>query len=69
MACLASVPDIQITNAGGAGFFIISARTEAGHSWLEENVPDQEAGVAYSDDRRCAMDISQGAIDAGLEVR
>lgn len=63
------VPDIQIKNGGGMGFFIISAETAKGRRWLKRNVPSQDEGTAYCDDRRYAMDIAEGAIDAGLEVR
>lgn len=60
--------DLQITNAGGAGFFIIQACTPRGCDWLKANVPDQSDGTAYSDDRAMTWDIYQGALGAGLEV-
>ncbi len=60
--------DLEITNPGHMGFFTIAATSKAGRKWLKQNVPSQEHGVAYSDDRRLAWDIYQGALIDGLRV-
>lgn len=60
--------DITITNSDGCGFYVIAAETRAGHAWLKRHVPDQERGVAYTDDSRCAWDIYQAMLADGLEV-
>ena len=64
-----SKPDVTITNEGGGGFFVIVARSRRARLWLECNVPSQQDGTVYSDDRRCAWDIYQAMLADGLEVR
>lgn len=60
--------DIQISNSG-SGFFGITGLTRAGRAWVNQNVQGAHRGEAWSDDRGFTMDIAQGAMDAGLEVR
>lgn len=59
--------DLRVSNE--CGFFSIFAETKRGEDWLKDNVPDQARGVVYSDDRRLAWEICQGAMTDGLEVR
>ena len=61
--------DITIDNEGGFGFFVISAQSRKGRNWLKQNVPSQEDGTAYSDDRKYAWEIYQGMLVDGLEVK
>ncbi len=65
-------PDIQITNSG-SGFFGIYGESKRGQRWLENHVQGvstmmYDRGVAFTDDRRYALDIANAAIKAGLRV-
>lgn len=60
--------DIQITNSG-SGFFGIHGETAKGRKWVDKHVQGSDRGEAWTDDRRLAMDIAQGALNAGLRVQ
>jgi len=61
--------DVEITNEGGIGLFVISGITRKGLNWLRKHVPSQSDGVAYCDDRRMAWDIYQAMLADGLRVK
>lgn len=60
--------DIEISNSG-SGFFGIHGVTAKGRKWIDKNVQGAHCGEAWSDDRRFAMEIAQGALNAGLRVQ
>ena len=62
--------DITIENAG---VFVFRTHTEAAAEWVGRNVQVEDwsrlgADAFVVDDRRLALDIAQGAYDAGLVV-
>lgn len=58
--------DIGVRNEGT--IFLFDGRTEAGKTWLEENLdPEgQRFGLAYVVEHGYARDIAEGAIADGL---
>jgi hypothetical protein len=61
-------PDLTIQNEGS--IFLLRASTDAGRTWIEANIPDdaQTFGGAVVVEHRYIADITQGAINDGLEV-
>jgi hypothetical protein len=63
-----AIVDIQVENCGG--MYVITPMTPAAREWVEENcdVADlQWMGASFAmDDKRLAIELIQGALDAGL---
>jgi len=63
--------DVQITNHGTMFFFW--PKNDKARQWVDENIPLESwqwhGDEAFAVDGRYALDLAQGMIDAGLEVR
>ena len=61
-------PDVVITNHGSV--FLFGLMTERAKNWVRDHVSDDALwfGPSLAVDRRYALDIANGMIDAGLEV-
>ncbi len=62
--------DISVENHGSV--FLVRGLSEAGKTWLDQNVGDNETqrfGDAIACEPRYVSQVAQGAVEAGLVVR
>ena len=61
---------VDVEVSGGGTVYLLSGLTEAGRSWMDENLPSdaQKLGEAVAVEHRYVGEIVQGMRDDGLRV-